>query len=84
MPKDYDPEVGLAIDLRKMSAAYDQWDRANQASIGSGSGYWTPRKVFEWVCARAGITIERGLELEKLQKKWPEEVPDWAREEARG
>ncbi len=27
---------------------------------------------FEWVCARAGITVEEGLRLRKLQRVWPE------------
>jgi hypothetical protein len=30
------------------------------------------KKIFERICALAGITVERGLELEKLQCEWPE------------
>jgi hypothetical protein len=30
------------------------------------------RKVYEWLCQEAGITVERALQLERIQKKWPD------------
>jgi hypothetical protein len=67
-----------ARDPRKMSGAYEELDRMRAASIGGGSN-WTAKRTSEWVCERVGITVQRGLELEALQKKWPEQVPEWAK-----
>lgn len=60
-----------ARDLRKMSDAYEEWERRSTASQGSYGKKATPTEVFEFVCEKAGITVERGLQLEALQKKWP-------------
>lgn len=70
-------------DLRKMGKAYEDFRRMMEASVGAGEARPGAREVFEWVCERAGITVQRGLELEALQKKWPKSAPDWAKEEER-
>lgn len=61
-----------ARDLRKLNKAYEVLERIQSASLGSGRRL-TDREVFEWVCARAGISVKRGLQIEKLQKEWPKE-----------
>jgi hypothetical protein len=62
-----------ARDIRRMKEANDKLDRICQASVGN-IPKWVEdeKKVFEWICLQAGITVERGLELEQIQKKWPE------------
>jgi len=69
-----------ARDLRKMAKAWDWLCQCNAEGISRGSGL-NPRQMFAQVCDRAGITIERGLELEERRKKWPKNVPDWLKEE---
>jgi hypothetical protein len=66
-------------DLRKMAKAYEQLLRRNSEGWCRGSGM-TVRQMFEYACECAGVTIARGLELEELRKKWPDRVPDWAKE----
>jgi hypothetical protein len=68
-----------ARDLRKMAEATKFWCDGNPDGRSRASGA-TQRRIFELICERAGITIERGLELEARAKQWPEKVPDWARE----
>lgn len=58
-----------ARDLRKMCKAYEEAERMFQAQPGL---QMTSKEIFEFVCQRAGITVARGLELEGIQKKWPE------------
>ncbi len=64
--KGYDPEVGLAIDFRKLSDALNQLDQ--RRTPGS------QKQIFEWACDLAGITVERGLEVQRLGKQWPTQV----------
>jgi len=80
-----------ARDLRLLKKAYDEfhdrYDRkGSQIGTPDSAPAWTddPRKVFEWVCRLAGLTVERGLQLEESQKKWPEKVPEWARSASAG
>lgn len=53
-------------DLRKMSAAVLEAER-RPSSVGG----MDDKAYFEWLCMRAGVTVERGLYLEGLQRKWP-------------
>jgi len=59
-----------ARDLRKMNAAYQELERADQANLGRQKTR-NEKEIFEWVCSRSGITVARGIELEELQKRWP-------------
>jgi len=61
-------------DLRKMKGAQDKFDRKCQPGVHLPEWMRDEKKVFEWVCWEAGITVARGLELEVIQKKWPESV----------
>ena len=76
----YSNEIGDAIDVRKMAKAWEQLCKRN-AEGKSGAADMSNRRMFEYVCEVAGVSIERGLELEARRKKWPEKVPDWLREE---
>jgi hypothetical protein len=58
-----------ARDLRKMASARRAAEE-RPSSVGSLSD----REYFVWLCAHAGITVERGLQLEKLQYSWPSEI----------
>lgn len=62
-----------ARDLRRLKEAGDKFDRMRDSLVG-GVPAWmqNEKQVYEWLCAEAGITVERGLELERIQKKWPE------------
>lgn len=66
-------------DLRKMAEAWKYLGKRNAEGTSRGYGM-TARQMFEVVCELAGITIERGLELEVLRKKWPDDIPDWLKE----
>lgn len=68
-----------ARDLRKMAKAWDWLCVTNGEGVPRGHGL-SPRQMFEQVCNRAGVTIERGLDLDERCKKWPEKVPEWLRE----
>jgi len=57
-------------DLRKLGEAYKEIDRKLRASVGSSQ--LSGKQVFEWACELAGISVKRGLEVERLGKKWPE------------
>jgi hypothetical protein len=72
--KDFDER-----DLRKMAEAWRYLAERVSPERTRGSGM-TPREMFEVACELAGITIARGIELEELKKKWPENVPEWLRE----
>lgn len=56
-------------DLRKMAEAQREGDKRPE-SVGRKSD----KEYFEWICMKAGITVERGLELEKLRTQWPKET----------
>jgi hypothetical protein len=62
-----------ARDLRLMAKAYDEIAQRNKASVGSHNSL-SPKEVFEWVCQRAGISVERGMKLEEMQRKWPQRI----------
>ena len=68
-----------ARDLRKMASAWEKLMVRDSTGRAAGSSM-SQRRMFEFVCETAGVTIERGLELEELRKKWPEKVPDWLKE----
>jgi hypothetical protein len=72
-----------ARDQRRMAEAYAQLNKRNAEGACWGSGMST-RQMFEYACGVAGISIARGLELEEGRRKWPEQVPDWAKEEVVG
>jgi hypothetical protein len=76
--KDFDER-----DLRKVAEAWTYLQEHDSQGRPRGSGL-SPRRLFEIVCERAGITIARGLQLEELQKRWPEKVPDWLKEPTDG
>jgi hypothetical protein len=70
----------LERDLRKMAEAWKYLTTRDAGGACRASGL-SNRQMFEAVCDLAGITIERGLELEELKKKWPARgVPDWLKE----
>jgi hypothetical protein len=68
--KNYDPEVGLAIDLRKLAKAFEEIELKLTASLGSGTSP-TEKEVFEWACELAGISVRRGHEVQRLGRQWP-------------
>jgi hypothetical protein len=61
-----------ARDLRLMKIAQDKFDRKCQPGAHLPDWMRDEKQVFEWICQEAGITVQRGLELEALQRKWPE------------
>lgn len=69
--KDYDPEVGRAIDLRKLGKAFQEIKLQREASVGSGSSL-TEKEVIEWACQLAGISVRQGIEAMEWGKQWPE------------
>jgi DNA-binding transcriptional MocR family regulator len=68
-------------DLRKWSNAWREVFKHNAEGRTMCSGM-SVREVFETACTMAGVTIERGLELDELRKKWPapDKIPDWLKE----
>jgi uncharacterized protein YdaU (DUF1376 family) len=68
--KEYSQADFDARDLRKLSDALNKIALQSQAAIG-GRTTRTWESVFEWACDMAGISVERGLEVQKLGKKWP-------------
>jgi hypothetical protein len=56
-------------DIRKMGAAQQEAQKRPN-SVGSLS----EREYFAWICRQAGITVQRGLQLEQLQVSWPTET----------
>jgi hypothetical protein len=61
-------------DLRKLGDAYKEINRRLEASVGSAENSPTGKQIFEWACEIAGISVKRGLELEKLRREWPAEL----------
>lgn len=55
-------------DLRKIADAYREAEKRPNSVGGLDD-----KQFFVWICQRAGITVQRGLYLEKLQSSWPEE-----------
>jgi hypothetical protein len=70
-PKAYDPDVGDAIDRRKLAEASKKIELQLAASVGSGSSP-SATEIFEWECEFAGISVARGLEVQARGKKWPQ------------
>jgi hypothetical protein len=75
-----------ARDLRKMHEAQKELDMRCRSLQGSRLPAWMEdeRATFEWICRKAGISVERALELENRQKKWPDKVPEWAQQPSPG
>jgi hypothetical protein len=67
-----------ARDLRLIRKAQEKFHSACRASTGTPLPEWmhNDRRVFEWICSEAGITVKRGIELEQRQKEWPEAAPE--------
>jgi len=63
-----------ARDRRKLADALNKIDLLLKASRGSGH-YPSEKEIFEWACREAGISVERGLEVEESGKKWPQSQP---------
>jgi hypothetical protein len=55
-----------ARDLRRMGEAYRE-----AAKRPESIGHLSDEEYFAWVCRHAGITVERGLYLDKKQRAWP-------------
>jgi hypothetical protein len=66
-------------DLRMWAMAWRKLAKRDASGATACAGM-SPRQIFEAACSIAGVTIARGLELDKLRKKWPEKVPDWLKE----
>jgi hypothetical protein len=65
----YSAQVGDQIDYRKLCRARDALNL--KRSNGWGSNL-TDQQVFEYQCARAGLTVARALEVETIAMQWPE------------
>jgi len=63
-----------ARDRRKLADAFNKIDLLLKASRGSGNSP-SEKQIFEWACREAGISVERGLEVEERGKKWPQSQP---------
>ena len=66
-PPKYSQADFDARDMRKMAEAGSEAEK-RPSSVGSLSD----KAYFEWICAHAGITVQRGLHLQQLQVSWPE------------
>ncbi len=64
--KDFDER-----DLRKLGDAFKEIDLRLKANTGSGTSL-TEKQVFEWACDLAGISVQRGLEVQRRGKEWPQ------------
>ena len=69
-PKSYGDEDFEARDLRRLSDALNKIAERRSASVGSADQV-TTEQVFEWACDIAGISVKRGLEVQRLGRKWP-------------
>jgi hypothetical protein len=68
-----------ARDLRRLKEAADKFDRMLESAVGNHQQWMSDeKKVYVWLCQEAGITVARGLELEAIQKKWPEKTGSFA------
>jgi hypothetical protein len=68
--KDYNER-----DIRRMKEATDKFYRQCESSVGNVPQWMQDeKKVFEYICQESGITVERGLELERIQKQWPDKT----------
>ncbi len=71
--KTYDPDVGDAIDRRKLAKAFERISSRDEANIGS-HGSMTREQRFEWACELAGLSVKRGLEVSERGRQWPQEA----------
>jgi hypothetical protein len=70
-----------ARDLWLRAKAWEKLEQIESVCVGNMPAWLRDtRKRIEWICQEAGLTIARYFELDKLQKKWPENAPDWAKE----
>ena len=60
-----------ARDLRKLGEAFREINRRLAASVGCGTSV-SEGEFFEAACEWAGISVERGLEVQARGKKWPQ------------
>lgn len=56
-------------DLRKLCSA--ETTLANQLKASIGTETITDQEFFTTVCEMAGISVERGLKLKEMQRRWP-------------
>jgi hypothetical protein len=70
-PKSYCQKDFDERDLRKLGDAFKEINLRLTANIGSGTSP-TEKEVFEWACELAGISVRRGLEVERRGKEWPQ------------
>ena len=70
-PKSYCQKDFDERDLRKLGDAFKEINLRLTANIGSGTSP-TEKEVFEWACELAGISVQRGLEVERRGKEWPQ------------
>lgn len=66
--KDFDER-----DLRKLGNAFKEINLKLTANIGSGTSP-TEKEVFEWACDLAGISVQRGLEVQTRGRQWPNQT----------
>lgn len=64
---DYDDR-----DRRELGKAIRELGSRLRASAGCGDRI-TDERFFEWACEMAGISVQRGLEVQKSGRRWPEE-----------
>jgi len=62
-----------ARDRRKLAEAFRRIELQIEASVGSGCRL-TEKEIFELACRDAGISVERGLEVEESGRKWPQSL----------
>jgi hypothetical protein len=60
-------------DIRLMGAAHRE-----AAKRPDSIGRLTDEQYFEWVCEQSGITVERGLYLQKKQCTWPKDAAEFS------
>jgi hypothetical protein len=72
--KNYSQTDFDARDRRKLADAFKNIALRLEASVGSGFRP-TEKEIFEWACRDAGISVERGLDVEERGKKWPQPQP---------
>jgi len=66
---DYSDQDYLERDLRKLRDAEKEVEVVVKAQP-----HLTSDETFELICERAGFSVQRGLEIKTLQRKWPEAV----------
>jgi hypothetical protein len=59
-------------DLRELGRAFREINRSLGARVGSSQ--LSEKQIFEWACELAGISVGRGLEVQRLGREWPAET----------